>query len=647
MKKLHTVLWVVFVSLAVSGLTVVFFRPTDRHELSVAKVNGEKIYFNDYTRALSDLHERLNALRPYARMYGMSEEAFFGSILGANSPEEIALDGCIKNKLLDTVKKTCAINVDEDWFKAELVKTLPHLTDESGFINMDAYHQYLQKLSMTAAEYEEQREEDLKREVVNKLAQNTAYVPRFAAKEVFEQEHGLKSFKILVLPFDHFLTEARKHAVSDKDLEIFYLKNKEMYRVSEKRKAKYWFITPEDYANKIDIDDQTIQSFYEKNKGSLYRVAPKIKVRYILLKIADKSKQASTDIYIRAQQIAKEAQANPKNFTDLVKKYSDAPNAKDGGETAFFGRQTFDPEFERAAFRLQKNGDVSDIVKTKEGYQIIQLVERQAAAEKPLDLVRDDIIKAVKTRKTQNALRSDMERLMYSLREDKNALEKFAQEFKLSGGQTEWLTEEDAKEDSFASVISQKLFGQKKQTAGYFAHGSKYVVYQQSDIEKSAIPLLHQIRAEVEEDYYHDMAGEIAKQKIKDMRGLLLDKKVSLEQLGHEAGHTVKVTGKISKGDKLPGFEKIGNLGEMAFALIDPVQVLHYVNEGDHYIVQLQESEANTKNTFDQEMAKIIKQEKFKNNTMQQAAFIASLHRNAKIEIEEKLLEGNRKQEKD
>lgn len=640
-------MWLVFVSLAVSGISFIFFRPAGRHELSVAKVNGEKVYIDEYTRALSDLQDRLNALRPYARMYGMSDEAFLASILGPNRPEEIALDGCIKDKLLDKIKKTCSVQIDEELFKAELIKTLPHLMDESGNINMDAYHQYLQKLSMTASEYEEQREEDLKRDVINRFIYNTAYVPRFVAKEMFEQEHSLKSFKILELPFDYFLKEAHKHDVSEKELELFYLKNKEAYRVDEKRKAKYWFITPEDYANKIEVDDQTIQNFYEKNKGTLYRIAPKIKVRHILLKIADKSKQASTDIYIRAQQIAKEAQANPKKFADLVKKYSDAPDAKNGGETAFFGRQSFDPEFERVAFRLQKEGQVSDIVKTKEGYEIIQLVGRQAASEKPLDLVREDIIKAIKTRKTQSALRSDMERLMYSLREDKNALEKFAKEFNLTGGETDWLSEEDTKESDLQSLISQKLFGQKKQTAGYFAYESKYVVYQQSGVEKSSIPLLNQIRSQVEEDYYFDLAKEIAKKKIKESRELLLDKKSSLEQLAHQYGRAVSVTNKIAKTEKLPGFEKTGNLSDAAFVLTDPMQVLHYGHDQNHYLVQLQESGTDSKKSFDQEMEKIIKQEKFKNNTMQLAAFIASLHRNAKIEIDEKLLEGYKKPEKD
>src|SRR5688572_16676987 len=98
MKKWHTVLWVVFVSLAVSGISFIMFSPTHRHDLTIAKVNGEPILLDEYTRSLGDLQERLNALRPYAQMYGMSDEAFVSSILGPYRPEDIALDGCIKDK---------------------------------------------------------------------------------------------------------------------------------------------------------------------------------------------------------------------------------------------------------------------------------------------------------------------------------------------------------------------------------------------------------------------------------------------------------------------------------------------------------------------------------------------------------------------
>ena len=390
MKKWHTVLWVVFVSLAVSGISFVFFKPTGRNEVTIAKVNGERVYFNDLTKSMADLQDRLQALRPYARMYGMSDDAFLSSILGDSTPEQIALEGCVRDKLMDTVKSQCNIRFDEEWFKGELVKSLPQLSDESGRINMDAYNQYLKKLEMTSTEYEVQREEEFKREVVSRFIHNTAYVPRYIAKELIEQEQSIKSFKILSIPFSHFLAEASKSEPTQKELEEFYIKTKEAYRVDEKRKAQYWFIEPEEYAKKIEIDEQSMRSFYDKNKGTLYRVHPKIKVRHILLKISDKSKQAATDVYIRAQQLAKDVKKSPEKFATFAKENSDAPDASRGGETDFFGRNTFDHEFERVAFRLQKEGDVSDIVKTKEGYQIVQLVGRQAASEKPFDMVKDD-----------------------------------------------------------------------------------------------------------------------------------------------------------------------------------------------------------------------------------------------------------------
>lgn len=64
------------------------------------------------------------------------------------------------------------------------------------------------------------------------------------------------------------------------------------------------------------------------------------------------------------------------DFAVLARKYSDDPgSAALGGELGNVVRGTFVPEFEAAAYQLNK-GEVSDIVKTDFGYHIIQLNER-------------------------------------------------------------------------------------------------------------------------------------------------------------------------------------------------------------------------------------------------------------------------------
>jgi peptidyl-prolyl cis-trans isomerase SurA len=65
------------------------------------------------------------------------------------------------------------------------------------------------------------------------------------------------------------------------------------------------------------------------------------------------------------------------NFATLAILYSEDPgSATKGGEIGFFGRGELYPEYEAAAFKL-KEGEISEIVESKAGFHIIQLIERK------------------------------------------------------------------------------------------------------------------------------------------------------------------------------------------------------------------------------------------------------------------------------
>jgi len=64
-------------------------------------------------------------------------------------------------------------------------------------------------------------------------------------------------------------------------------------------------------------------------------------------------------------------------FSMLARLYSEDPgSASKGGDLGFVERGTLYPEFEASAFNL-KSGEISQIVKTKAGYHIIQMIERR------------------------------------------------------------------------------------------------------------------------------------------------------------------------------------------------------------------------------------------------------------------------------
>jgi len=92
-------------------------------------------------------------------------------------------------------------------------------------------------------------------------------------------------------------------------------------------------------------------------------------------------------------------------FADLAKKYSDGPSAKDGGDLSYFKRGTLSKELEDKVFAL-KAGEVTDVIRTKQGYVILQASEHRMAGIPTLKEVEPRIQDALYMQKLQPALRA-------------------------------------------------------------------------------------------------------------------------------------------------------------------------------------------------------------------------------------------------
>ncbi len=65
-------------------------------------------------------------------------------------------------------------------------------------------------------------------------------------------------------------------------------------------------------------------------------------------------------------------------FSTLAVLYSEDPgSAAKGGELGLFSRGSMAPEFESAAYNLKNKNDISEVIKTKFGYHLLQLIERK------------------------------------------------------------------------------------------------------------------------------------------------------------------------------------------------------------------------------------------------------------------------------
>jgi peptidyl-prolyl cis-trans isomerase SurA len=92
-------------------------------------------------------------------------------------------------------------------------------------------------------------------------------------------------------------------------------------------------------------------------------------------------------------------------FPDLAKKYSDGPSAKDGGDLSYFKRGALSKDLEDKVFAL-KAGEVTEVIRTKQGYVILQTTEHQTAGIPTMKEVEPRIQDALYMQKLQPALRA-------------------------------------------------------------------------------------------------------------------------------------------------------------------------------------------------------------------------------------------------
>jgi peptidyl-prolyl cis-trans isomerase SurA len=98
------------------------------------------------------------------------------------------------------------------------------------------------------------------------------------------------------------------------------------------------------------------------------------------------------------------------NFDDVAKKNSDGPSAADGGALGIFKRGQLAKELEDKTFSM-KTGEVSDVIRTKQGYVILKVVDHQMAGIPPMKDVLPKIEDALYYQRLQPALRAYLTKL--------------------------------------------------------------------------------------------------------------------------------------------------------------------------------------------------------------------------------------------
>jgi peptidyl-prolyl cis-trans isomerase SurA len=111
----------------------------------------------------------------------------------------------------------------------------------------------------------------------------------------------------------------------------------------------------------------------------------------------------------KANDLLKQIRAGA-SFEDIAKKSSDGPSAAQGGDLGVFKRGALAKELEDKTFAM-KAGEVTDVIRTKQGYVILKVINHQSAGIPPFKEIEPKVQDALYYQKLQPALRTYLTKL--------------------------------------------------------------------------------------------------------------------------------------------------------------------------------------------------------------------------------------------
>lgn len=158
----------------------------------------------------------------------------------------------------------------------------------------------------------------------------------------------------------------------------------------------------------ITITHEEATKYYEEHKKDYIR-PEQVALRAIEVKTEGKKEAELPELKAKAQKLHDRVKEG-EDFAELAKRFSDGPTAKQGGFLGVYKRGELNKELEEMVFKMKKN-ELTDVIDTKQGYLVMQVLEHYDEGEQPFNKVENEIMDHLYSERMEPALREYLKTL--------------------------------------------------------------------------------------------------------------------------------------------------------------------------------------------------------------------------------------------
>ena len=458
------------------------------------------------------------------------------------------------------------------------LESIPWLYPGGNFVGVDQARDLVQQQAgMSLQQFESLMRENLLQQKLRATITDGVQVTPQEVQEEFRRENAKVKIEYVVFDPSQFLKAVQ---VSPQALEAFFKKDPSRYKLPEERQVRYVLITPDQLRAQATPSEAQLRDYYTQHLSD-YRVPDRVKVAQILFKTTGKSQHEIAAIDKTAQDVLNQLK-NGASFAEMAKRYSEDASAADGGEVGWIVRGQTVKEFENAAFSL-KPGQISGLIKTSYGVQIIKVEDKQVAHLQSFDEVKDSIRDQLEKQSIAAAQSKLATNLEAQLKATPQQFDAIVRKAGLDPMETPLFKYGQAVPDLGNNDSFENLSFQLRQDeVGQPITVPKGVaIIQVTQIVPEHIPTLDEVRARVEEDYRASQSKVLAEEKAKQFAQEV--KSGDFQKVARSMGLTVKDSKDFTRQDYVEGLASASDLNA-AFTL-QPGQSSDVLQAGGNSIV--------------------------------------------------------------
>lgn len=468
----------------------------------VAEVDSQKISGLEFDELVK---------QEQARLRGIGEKD--PAKLESRELKQRVLDQMIRERILIQTALARGYDISEETL-VPAVMANPNF-QENGKFSEQLFERFLAQQRMSRGQFFQ----SLKREaLINNMMGvplASAFVPKSAAERLAGLMAEQREVSKAVVAADQFLSRAQ---LEESAIVAYYQAHPELSRVAEQAKVEYVTFSPETLLGAVTVGETDSKTYYEQHLAQ-FSTPEQREVAHILIRLAPGASEADKKAAeAKAAQVLKQAQAEPKNFAEIAKEFSQDPStASQGGQLGFIVAGSIFPSVEKLAFEMNP-GEVRGPVQSPAGYHVLLLKSVKASVQRPFAEVKDLAAEGARRQTAMRRFNEEADKFGDLVYAQFSSLKPAAEQYQLPVQTSGWLTRAGGtgpfqNERLLQSLFSDEVVKQKRNTEAIEVAPNTLVAARIVDYKPAGQKPMAEVRGEIEKILRREQAAKLAAQQ--------------------------------------------------------------------------------------------------------------------------------------